>query len=74
MQALITNKNNPKVTIVAGNVKNISSGLTVMRKIPKTIATKIALVKFCICTPGNKFAIKTTATAVSNILNIVFIK
>lgn len=40
--ALITNKNKPKVTIVAGNVKNIKSGFTNMFSKEITIATVIA--------------------------------
>lgn len=38
----MTNKKNPNVTMVAGSVKNISKGLTVILKIPKTMATHIA--------------------------------
>lgn len=40
--ALITNKNNPKVKMVAGKVKNINNGLTNMFKRAITAATKIA--------------------------------
>lgn len=42
MMALITNKNNPKVTMVAGKVKNIKSGLTKRFNNAITIATRIA--------------------------------
>ena len=35
----MTNKNKPKLTMVAGSVKKINNGLTVMRKKPKAIAT-----------------------------------
>lgn len=42
IMALITNKNNPKVTMVAGNVKNIKSGLTKRFNKAITTATKIA--------------------------------
>ena len=41
--ALITNKNKPKVTMVAGNVKNISKGRTNILSNEITTATKIAV-------------------------------
>lgn len=43
MIALITNKNNPKLNTVAGNVKSISSGLTNIFKIAIANATHIAV-------------------------------
>ena len=67
--AFITNKNKPKVTMVAGKVKNMSRGFTVMRNIPKTTATITALEKFATSTPVNTCASTTTATAVSTIFN-----
>ena len=42
IQALITNKNNPKVTIVAGSVKKIKSGRTNIFSKEITTATIIA--------------------------------
>ena len=42
IQALITNKNKPKVTMVAGNVKKIKSGRTNMFSKEITTATIIA--------------------------------
>jgi hypothetical protein len=42
--ALITNKNNPKVTIVAGNVKNTSNGRTNIFNNDIVIATITAVV------------------------------
>lgn len=44
MIALITNKNNPKVSIVIGSVKMINIGLTKTLRIAITIATIIAVV------------------------------
>ena len=40
--AFITKRNKPKVTIVAGNVKKIRSGLTTIFNMAITIATIIA--------------------------------
>jgi len=73
MMAFITNKNKPKVKMVAGNVKIIKMGFTVILKKASTIAKNKALTKLVTVTPGKKFAITTTATAVKSILKIVFI-
>lgn len=70
--ALITNKNNPKVKIVAGKVNNMRIGFTVIRKIPKTKATQIAFVKLEMPMPGSTCAKITTIMAESKILKIVF--
>lgn len=43
INAFITNKNKPNVTIVAGNVKNIKSGLTTIFKSDMVKATQIAV-------------------------------
>jgi len=43
MSALITNKNNPSVTIVAGRVKNIKSGRTNMFNTAISKATQTAV-------------------------------
>ena len=45
ISALITNKNNPNVRIVTGNVKITIIGLIKMFSNPNTIATKNAVVK-----------------------------
>ena len=42
-KAFITNKNNPKVTIVKGNVNNTIIGFIKILSKPKTIATSIAV-------------------------------
>ena len=72
MMAFMTSRNKPRVKIVAGKVKIISSGLTVTRKSPRTIATRMALVKLATSTPGSIAANTITATAVSSILNSSF--
>lgn len=43
INALIINKNNPKVIIVSGIVKKINNGRTIVFRIPSTIATIIAV-------------------------------
>jgi hypothetical protein len=43
INALITNKNSPKVRIVIGKVKITKMGFTIKFKIDKTTATKIAV-------------------------------
>ena len=53
MIAFITKRKRPRVTIVAGSVKNINKGLTVIRKSPKTTATQIAELSFSTETPGS---------------------
>jgi len=52
MTALITNKNNPSVRIVTGNVKNINKGLIKVFNSAKTIATSIEVVKLATVIPG----------------------
>ena len=46
INALITNKNNPKVKIVAGNVNITNIGLIKILSNPKTTATIKAVLKF----------------------------
>jgi hypothetical protein len=48
---LMTNKNNPNVKKVIGNVNNTKMGLIKIFSNPKTIATKSAVVKLATCTP-----------------------
>jgi hypothetical protein len=52
--ALITNKNNPKETMVAGKVKKISSGRTNMFNNEITIATHIEVTKLATLIPGKR--------------------
>ena len=58
--------------IVAGSVKKINKGFTVIRKKPKAIATYIADSGFASSTPGKKCANINTANAVKTILRIIF--
>ena len=71
--ALITNKNNPNVTKVAGSVKNIIKGLTNIFRIAIAKATHIADERFAISTPGKIPANAKTANAVNKTFNIKFI-
>lgn len=63
--ALIKNKNNPKVTIVIGMVKNINKGLKKIFNRAKTTATTMALQKLRICTPGVIHTVRITIAAVT---------
>ena len=54
MQALITSKNKPKVTMVIGNVRMIKMGFKMAFRNAKTAATIMAVVKFATPTPGKK--------------------
>ena len=71
--AFITNKNKPKVTIVAGNVKNTKSGLTNIFSKAITIATIIAEPYPETETPGKILDSNITANAVNRIFKNVFI-
>lgn len=73
IHALMTNKNNPSVTIVIGNVRMTRIGFKIAFSNAKTMATIIAPVNPATSTPGRNFAKTTTATAVSKILMIKFI-
>ena len=73
INALITNKNKPSVTIVAGNVKKIKSGRTNMFKTAIANATQIAVTESAISTPGKIAANTKTATAVNNTFRRKFI-
>jgi transcription initiation factor TFIIIB Brf1 subunit/transcription initiation factor TFIIB len=70
--AFITNKKRPNVTMVAGSVKNINSGLTNMFKIAIAKATQIAEDMFAIATPGKMPAKAKTANAVNKTFSIKF--
>ncbi len=70
---LITNKNNPNVIIVMGNVRNIIIGLIKTFKSPKTIATINAAFKSVTVIPGSILESTNTATAVNINFIIVFI-
>lgn len=52
IKVFITKVNNPKVRIFIGNVKITKIGLRNKFNAPKTIATKIAVTKLSISTPG----------------------
>ena len=69
---LMTNKKSPKVRMVAGNVKNIISGLTNKFKIAMTMATINAVPYPSTVTPGIIFANTTTAKAVNASFKKVF--
>ncbi len=73
IMAFMINKNSPNVTIVTGKVSITSIGLTINLSNASTTATMIAVTKPSTATPGKNFESTTTATAVSNILIIVFI-
>jgi hypothetical protein len=49
-----TNKNNPKVNIVNGNVSKTMIGFIKILSSPKTTATTIAVKGPATCTPGKK--------------------
>jgi hypothetical protein len=74
---LIIRRNNPNVTIVMGNVRIISNGLTMALRIASTNAKIIAVLKEFITICGSKNFDKTyTATAVISklIMNFIIIK
>ena len=74
IHALITNKNKPKVTRVAGRVKKIKTGRKKAFKTPIITATHIAYIKLSTTTPGKILASKKTANAVNNNFKNHFIK
>ena len=73
IQALITNRNKPKVTMVAGKVKNTKSGRTNIFSSEITIATIIADTYPSTEIPGKILAKTITAKAVNKIFKKVFI-
>jgi hypothetical protein len=54
INALMTNKNNPREKIVTGSVRIIKSGLIVASKIANITATTMAVKISLITIPGNK--------------------
>ena len=73
INALITNKKSPKVTMVTGSVSNTKIGFTKMLSKPNTNATMTDVVKLATDTPGIKCAMTITIKAVTRILMIRFI-
>ena len=71
--ALITKRNKPNVTIVAGNVKKINKGFTTIFSNAITTATIIAERYPDTDTPGRTVAKTITAKAVNKIFKNVFI-
>lgn len=71
--AFMTNKKSPKVSIVMGNVRITSIGLTINLNSDNTIATQSEVTKPSTETPGNIFARMSTAMVVNMILKIDFI-
>ena len=69
----MTNKNNPNVKMVTGNVKRINIGFTKKLSKPRTIATVNAVVNSSTNTPFIRYAKIITNTAVINILRSNFI-
>lgn len=63
IKALMTNKNNPSVSMVMGIVNTTRTGLTMAFKNPSTAATIMATKKPEVETPGNKYEARATATA-----------
>ena len=70
---LTTNKNNPNVRNVTGNVSIVKTGFTNIFSNPKTAATITAVVKLSIATVDIKLEISITKPAVISILNSSFI-
>ena len=70
--AFITNKNNPKVKIVNGNVKMTNIGFINTLNNPKTTATSNEVVKLSTTTPFINRAITNTKMDVINILKSNF--
>lgn len=66
IMALITNRNNPMVTIVAGSVIKTKTGLRNIFSNPITTATHKADVHPETFTPGNNQQRKTTKAVVTN--------
>lgn len=62
MKALITNRNNPKVNMVMGNVKITRMGLIMALKKANTTDKTMAAVKLFSSIPGNTFD-KANATS-----------
>ena len=72
IQALMTKRNKPRVTMVIGKVRITRIGFKMAFNNANTTATIMAPVNPATSTPGSSFAKTTTATAVSKILMIRF--
>ena len=72
IMALITKRKRPNDSIVAGNVKKISNGLTNIFSIAIANATHMAEDIFATSTPGKISAKAITAIAVKKIFKIKF--
>ena len=73
MQALITKRKSPKVTMVIGMVRTIKIGFKIALSNAKTIATIIAAANPLTATPGKKCARSNTIPAVIKSLKMRFI-
>ena len=73
IKPLMINKNNPKVTMVKGNVSTTIMGLIKILINPKTKATISEVVKLSTCTPDIKLEISKTKPAVIKSRNSIFI-
>lgn len=73
INALMTNKNSPKVKIVTGKVNKISKGFTNKFNNARTNATTIEVEKPSTETPPRKFESNVTRIAVTNNLTIKYI-
>lgn len=73
INAFITNKNNPNVTIVTGIVSTTKKGFRILFNKANTAATIIADRKLSIWTPGNKYDVTIIAIPLISILNNIFI-
>ena len=72
INAFITSRNNPRVTIVIGKVKKTSMGFTIAFKTAKIIAKTMAEEKLFIWTPDKTFVKPKATNAVINIRIIKF--
>ena len=74
ISALIMSKNKPKVNKVTGKVSKTRMGLMKTLSKPNTMATMTEVVKLATETPGMKWAMAITNTAVTKILRIRFMR
>jgi hypothetical protein len=72
INALITNKNNPKLKIVKGKVKITKIGRTIALTNPKIMAAIAAVVQLSNLNPGTMWAVINSAIAVTNQVNKKF--
>ena len=71
--ALITKRNKPNVTIVAGKVKNTNNGLTIIFNKEIAIETQTAVPKLATAIPGKILDNNSTTNDVSTIFKSIFI-